>query len=103
MKRLGFSVSEHSARTACCGASHSVAYADKCENLISRIINEIRNKNGQVITTICPLCQFNLDAAQRNTANPLPVPYFTQLAGLAIGIDPKELGISKLLVPFKKD
>lgn len=98
LKRLGYTVTEHSASTICCGASHSVAYAKECRPLISRIINEIKFKGAQVITTICPLCQFNLDSGQKNEKQLLPVPYFSQLAGLALGISPGKLGLDKLLV-----
>ncbi|MFO7715402.1 heterodisulfide reductase-related iron-sulfur binding cluster [Desulfosarcina sp.] len=96
---LGFDVVEHSAGTLCCGASHAVPYADACSPMIGRIVGEIRNKGGRIITTICPMCQFNLDAGQRSLGkDPLPVTYFTQMIGRALGIGPVDLGLNKLLI-----
>jgi len=99
LERLGYETVDHSAKTLCCGASHFIIYEEDCLKLTERIINEMKRKGARLASTICPLCQINLDAAQKNFRGmPIPVPYFTQLAGLALGIDPNELGIKKLLV-----
>ena len=101
ISRLGFTAVAHSAGTLCCGSSHTVAYDSECSPLVHRITNEIRAKGGEVIVTICPLCQLNLDAGQmKHKFTRIPILYFTQLAGLALGIDPKGLGMGKLLIPF---
>lgn len=101
LQRLGIATVDHSARTLCCGASHAVPYADACIAIIRRIVDDIREKGGQIITTICPMCQFNLDAGQAALPSPsLPVTYFTQVIGLALGIDPRQLGLNKLLIPL---
>ncbi len=98
--RLGLAVVDHSARTLCCGASHFFPYESDCLPLIGRIIGEMRRKGAQVIGTICPMCQLNLEAAQAKLpGKPLPVLYFTQLAGLALGMDPESLDIQKLVIP----
>ena len=60
------------------------------------------------IVTVCPLCQTNLDAYQRrvnskfHTKYKLPVLFFTQLVGLALGLDPKALGMSTQIVSPEK-
>lgn len=101
LKRLGIDTADHSAGTLCCGASHAVPYADACAAMIRRIVGEIRNKGGTIVTTICPMCQFNLDAGQVDPeVTPVPVTYFTQVVGLALGIAPKKLGLNKLLIPL---
>jgi heterodisulfide reductase subunit B len=55
--------------------------------------------------TCCPLCQHNLECYQQRinrrygeTIN-LPVAYFTQFMGLALGIPAKELAIQRLFKP----
>lgn len=93
LTNMGYRVTEHSAGTMCCGASLAVPHGDKCENLISRIIGEINFRKADVATTICPLCQFNLDSQSRD----LPITFITQLAGLSLGITPEKLGFNKLL------
>jgi len=51
------------------------------------------------IATACPLCQLNLDLRQRDTEKlaqehfGLPVFYFTQLLGLALGLSARKLAI----------
>ena len=96
---MGFSAVKHSASTLCCGASHAVPYPLDCRPLISRIVLEARTKGAQMMTTICPLCQFNLDNGQKDLPGEgLPVPYFSQLAGIALGIRPEKLGVGKLLI-----
>ena len=103
IKKIGFAVTEHSAQTACCGASHAVIHDVECRPLVQRIVREMEGKGAKAITTVCPLCQFNLDQNQSKDAGPyLPVTYFTQLAGLALGLSPKELGMDKLLVTAAK-
>lgn len=97
LARIGFTVTDHSAQTQCCGASHAVIYKNECRNLSGRIVREISGKGAQVITTVCPLCQLNLDQA-----SDIPVTYFTQLAGLALGIPARDLGLNKLLVSAEK-
>jgi heterodisulfide reductase subunit B len=102
LEKLGFQVIDHSAKTFCCGAAHFLPYEKDCQPLIRRILDEAKRKGAQLISTLCPLCQFNLDAAQAKlTRSPIPIPYFSQLAGLALGISPKELGLQKLLAPMK--
>lgn len=99
-RRLGFQAVEHSARTICCGASHALPYEKECRPMLRRIVEEARRRGAHLISTLCPLCQFNLDSLQTPPdAPPIPVPYFSQLAGLALGIPPQRLGFGKLLIP----
>lgn len=49
----------------------------------------------------CPLCHMNLDLRQRQAVGgsmKMPVLYFTQLMGLALGLPHQELGFEKLCV-----
>ena len=67
--------------------------------MIRRIVEEARRRGAHFISTLCPLCQFNLDSLQQPAdGRPIPVPYFSQLAGLALGISPQKLGFGKLLI-----
>jgi heterodisulfide reductase subunit B len=62
-------------------------------------------ENGaECMVVACPLCQSNLDMRQAQvnkrygTDYDLPVLYFTQLIGLALGLEAKELGLGMGLV-----
>jgi heterodisulfide reductase subunit B len=54
--------------------------------------------------TACPLCQLNLDLRQGDIEARfgdrlgLPILYFTQLIGLALGLKPSALGLDSLIV-----
>jgi heterodisulfide reductase subunit B len=54
--------------------------------------------------TVCPLCQANLDLdnvnGRKGSPGKMPILYFTQLIGLAIGCTPKELGLQHGLAPI---
>ena len=92
----------YSAKTECCGAAHMVPYRELCLPLNKRIVNEAIKKGAKFISTLCPLCQFNLDASQQNDSLPnLPVVFFTQLIGMAFGLSKEDLQLQKLLTPFK--
>jgi len=57
-----------------------------------------------MILCMCPMCQLNLDGYQGrvngyfNTNFELPIMYFTQMLGIAFGIEPQMLGFGKELV-----
>ncbi len=101
LTRIGFKPMDHAAKTLCCGASHCVPYGNACNPLVTRIVRGIHRQGANLIATICPLCQFNLDQGQHRTRDlpRLPVLFFTQLAGLAMGLPPDTLGLDRLLTP----
>lgn len=91
-------------KTECCGASYSITDVDTVLALSREILGMARAAGADAIVTACPLCQLNLDLRQKdieaNFGEPfnLPVFYFTQLLGLALGIAPRELGLGSLVV-----
>ncbi len=60
------------------------------------------------LVTPCPLCHLNLDLQQPDADMfverdlDIPVLHFPQLIGLALGLDPKELGMNKHVVKTKE-
>ena len=103
LRLAGQDVAEHSLGTACCGASHSFPHKDAARNLVERIIRGVQIQKPDLAAVICPLCQFNLDSFQADLdLEPLPILYFTQVAGLGLGLPASSLGLSKLLIPFKE-
>ena len=56
---------------------------------------------ADAVVVACPLCHMNLDLRQRQAVGgsmKMPVLYFTQLMGLALGLPHQELGFEKLCV-----
>ncbi len=99
LKAAGCEVVEFTAKTYCCGAAQMVANKEACLPLVKGIITDAKRKGAEAIATLCPLCQFNLDSAQEEIGESMPVVFFTQLMGLAMGGSPKEVGIGKVLTP----
>ena len=72
--------------------------------LILRLLQNAADYEADVIVTLCPMCQLNLDAYQDSvnkhfgTDFQIPILYFTQLMGLAFGIPTNELGFGKEFV-----
>jgi heterodisulfide reductase subunit B len=105
---LGAQAIEWPYKTECCGASLSLTRTDIVVKLCHDIFEMAAAEGAECLMVACPLCQANLDMRQAQvnkrykTDFALPVFYFTQLIGLALGIRAKELGLNKLLVSPKK-
>jgi heterodisulfide reductase subunit B len=88
----------------CCGASLTISRTDIVYRMCSRILYGAKERGAEVVIAACPVCQPNLDLRQQAIAKifgeelSIPILYFTQLLGLALGASEKELGLSKLRV-----
>jgi len=88
----------------CCGGSLIIPELDLALGLIHQLLESAASNGAQCIVTVCPLCQTNLDAYQDmvnsrfRTRYNLPVLFFTQLLGVALGIEPKDLALDKGII-----
>lgn len=104
MRALGAEPVPWPYKTECCGASLGMTNEDVCTKLCNDILKMARDSGADCIVAACPLCQQNLDMRQISvekkygTQYRIPIPFFTQLIGLALGLDPKALGFKKLFV-----
>jgi heterodisulfide reductase subunit B len=93
-------------KVRCCGGMLMTTYPDVALELNKKILESARQNGANLVLTTCPLCQINLEAYQDKinkkfkTDLHLPILFFTQALGLALGGDPKELGIQRSLIPF---
>ena len=91
-------------KTECCGASFSLSETDIVFELSGEILNEALEAGAECILVACPLCQSNLDLRQKGIEKRrgrkfnLPILYFTELLGLALGLNMHELGLSRHIV-----
>lgn len=91
-------------KTECCGASCFITQVGIAQRLSYEILAMARDSGADCIATACPLCQLNLDMRQKDIEARfedrlgLPVLYFTQLLGLALGLKPNQLGLGSLVV-----
>ncbi len=78
-------------KTDCCGASHAVSRPDLVSHLVGGLYLRALERGANCIVTGCQMCQANLDLYQAEIAQNLgrnvylPVFYFTELLGLALG------------------
>ena len=105
---LGAEATPFPLKSRCCGGSLIIPEMDLALGLIHQLLESAATNGAQCIATVCPLCQTNLDAYQGivnskfKTRYDLPVLFFTQLLGLALGIVPKELGFDKNIIPAER-
>jgi len=88
---LGADVKDWSFKTDCCGASHAIARPDIHFEMVTDLYRRAIEAGANCFVTGCQMCQSNLDLNQKEIAAEmgqeiyLPVFYFTELMGLALG------------------
>lgn len=98
---LGATPVDWAYKVECCGATHATGNPKIGLKLIADVLNDAKDNGAECIITACPLCFINLDMHQSDVSLRsggkvnLPVFYFTELMGLAMGYSPQELGINK--------
>lgn len=116
MGLLGAEAVPWSYKTDCCGGSLVLTRTDIVRRLARKLFDKAREAGAEAIAVACPLCQGNLDMRQEEIAQEagqhydLPVLYFTELMGLALGhpeadkwfkrhlVDPQRLLLAKGLM-----
>jgi heterodisulfide reductase subunit B len=105
LRKLGAEVVDYPLKTHCCGGHMTQISSDTAYELIRRLLQCADQYKADAIVTVCPMCQLNLDAYQSQvnrhfgTDFHLPVLYFTQMIGLALGLEAHALGLGREVVP----
>jgi heterodisulfide reductase subunit B len=101
IKRLQAEPVDFRLKTFCCGGPIFMPQEKAAEDIVFKILSEAKKAGAEVMVTVCPLCHLMLDAKQkileqkRGEKIGIPVLYVTQLAGIALGLSPEELGLEK--------
>lgn len=104
LEALGAEVIDFPMKTHCCSGHMTQISGETAYELIRRLVYGATRYEADLLVTLCPMCQLNIDAYQAetnrffNTNYEVPILYFTQLIGLAFGIDASELGIGREFV-----
>jgi heterodisulfide reductase subunit B len=104
LEALGAEVIDFPLKTHCCGGHMTQIGPDTAYELIRRLLQAADQYRADVIATVCPMCQLNLDAYQGatnrhfHTDYAVPVVFFTQLMGLAFGLDAEAVGFGREMV-----
>lgn len=101
---LGAEVIPYASKTRCCGGAVLLSHTDVSIELCGRLLKQAKDLGAQCLAVACPMCQLALDGYQPRIERRLgeqldmPILYFTQLMGLAFGIDKRYLGLERLFV-----
>ncbi|MCJ7702426.1 MAG: CoB--CoM heterodisulfide reductase iron-sulfur subunit B family protein [Anaerolineales bacterium] len=104
LSAMGAEPVDFAERLRCCGGSLIMTSRRAALDMVRVLLHNAVSSGADVIATACPLCQVNLECYQTQvneefgTNFAVPVLYFTQLMGLALGMPRKRLGIGSELV-----
>jgi heterodisulfide reductase subunit B len=107
LKALGAEVIDFPLKTHCCGGHMTQIGPETAYKLIHRLVSSADQYKADVMATLCPMCQMNVDAYQGEMNRhyhsdiQMPIVFFTQLVGLAFGLEPKALGFGREFVSTK--
>lgn len=94
-------------RTECCGFHISLIKPKTSALMSGEFLSQAKKFDADVIVTTCPFCQMQFDMFAKKseklfqTKFGIPILHLSQLLGLALGIEPKELGLKRHLVGVK--
>jgi len=104
LRAMGATPVEYPPRLRCCGGSLVITNREAALAMVQELLKSAVQSRADVIATMCPLCQTNLECYQGQVSRrygarySIPVLYFTQLLGVALGFSPKEMKIGTELV-----
>ncbi len=109
IEMTGAQVVAHRGKLNCCGGACLAVDEDLALSITKEKLDAVKAANADGIILICPFCSIMYDSSQKKieTAHEvtyaLPVLYYPQLLGLAMGMDPKrDLGFQMNRVKAKE-
>ena len=105
IEALGGTVIDYAGVYKCCGFPIITMNKQASLKMAGTHLADAQDANADCLVVPCPLCHLNLDLQQpvastavgRSDLN-MPVLHLPQLVGLALGLDPKALGMNKHVV-----
>ena len=94
----GAAALHHDSLLSCCGGSVLGVKEDLANTLAAQKLSEVNRLKGNGLVLICPFCNVMFEGQQKKIEKKLelklkvPVLYYPQLLGLALGADPDALG-----------
>jgi heterodisulfide reductase subunit B len=98
---LGAEAVDFPFKIECCGSFQSIGSPEVAMECAYEILCSAMRRGAEVVVTTCPMCAFNLDHQQGEIKQKypgfkeIPVLYFTQLLGVAMGLDYRTLGFEQ--------
>ena len=107
IEALGAEPVEYAGSHKCCGFPVITMNRTTSLRQAGRHLADAIDAGADCLVTPCPLCHLNLDMQQPAAAQyverdlDVPVLHLPQMVGLALGLEPKELGMNKHVVKTK--
>jgi succinate dehydrogenase / fumarate reductase, cytochrome b subunit len=104
IEALGGTVIEYAGSHKCCGFPIITMNKEASLKQAGRHLGDAVDAAADCLVTPCPLCHLNLDLQQPLAEGvvgrdlDMPVLHLPQLVGLALGLEPKELGLQRHVV-----
>ena len=104
MTLLGADIVDFPGKSRCCGFPLLTINKSNSMQMVANHTTDAKAHGADVMVTPCPLCHLNLDGLQSTAAGQtnkdirLPIFHLPQLLGLAMGMEPKALGLDRNLV-----
>lgn len=95
-------------KVQCCGGALAFSEPEKSQEMIKGIIEAAYDHGANLITTPCPLCQANVEIYQDQinekygTKFNMPVVYYSQLIGVAMGRSVKDTALDGQIIRTKE-
>ncbi len=108
IEAIGLKARDYPEKYECCGAAILPYSPEAAIRVVATRIKRTLAVGSRAITSLCPYCidmfDGKQDAAKTITGDQsisIPALYYTQLLGLALGLDKKELGINLNMSPVE--
>jgi succinate dehydrogenase / fumarate reductase cytochrome b subunit len=104
IETLGGTVVDYAGQYKCCGFPIITMNKEASLKQAGRHLGDALDAEADCLVTPCPLCHLNLDLQQPEAEKfverdlDIPVLHLPQMVGLALGLEPKELGMNKHVV-----
>lgn len=104
IEALGGTVIDYAGMRKCCGFPIITMNKQASLKQAGMHLGDAKDADADCLVTPCPLCHLNLDLQQPLAAKAVgreldvPVLHLPQLVGLALGLEPRELGMSRHVV-----
>ncbi len=108
LRAIGMDSEDYVEKLDCCGAHVMVNEPESALTKTGQKLEAVQERGFHGMATMCPWGQRMFDSKQEDAAATvgasleLPVLYYTQLLGIAMGISPSDLGIELNLSPIHK-
>lgn len=95
LRELNVDIIDFPFRNECCTSYQVVNQREIVKERTRQIVSSAVKRGAEMIVLSCPLCNYNLDAVQKDileedsSFQTLPILYLSQLMALMLGIDPK--------------